>query len=61
MLDKNDCNIKTKTKIQVTHRGPSKYNIFISNALKEIGKKYPDIPSTDRMKIAQQMYHKNIN
>lgn len=42
--------------IQVKHRGPSKYNLFISNALKEIANEFPHLPSTERMQIAQEMY-----
>lgn len=41
---------------EVRHRGPSKYNCFISSALKKIALEHPSLPSTERMQLAQDMY-----
>ena len=44
--------------VPVKHRGPTKYNLFISAALKKIAEENPDMPSTERMQLAQDLYRK---
>ena len=43
-------------------RGPTAYNTFISNTLRDIALVYPEMPRNDRMRMAQERYreHKKI-
>ena len=45
------------SKKEKRQRAPSKYNIFIGEKIKFIKENMPNIPNTERMKKAQEMWH----
>lgn len=51
--------VKTVEQNKQVKRGATDYNLFISNALKLLAFEHPNLPSSQRMKYAQQMYRES--
>jgi len=49
--DTKNCPVKKK-------RAPTKYNLFMQNAIKELKAANPDIPKTELMKRGAELWHK---
>ena len=56
VVDDKPVVVKDKLTYVLKKRGPTAYNKFIGDTLRNIAEEYPDMPRNDRMKMAQKLY-----